>query len=781
MKQSRRFRNQNSVLSSTLIQLKDYIAIAVLFLVSFIVYIKTLCPTVYEGDSGEILSAIATLGVAHSTGFPLYILLSKLFTLILPFGDIAYRVNILSAVFASLSVGVVYLILRTLERSRPACIGAALSFAFSATLWSHATAARVYSMTGFFIALLVWIIFLWRKNPQDKYLLIFAVALGLGLGTHIMMVLVIPVAVAAVIITDPKTFLRPRFIWAVFIAVILGGLQYLYIPIAAANNAVVNWGNPVDLPGFINYITQKDFSFKMAARTIPDSMAALFEIIKLFVLEFTFLGFVLIFGFIGYWGKYKKVFLLASLLIIGNVLLMMNYGNEDDRFILYRYFLPSYIVMTIWIGYAFDFFRDYLKNRQRLVLFSFLPLIFLPLICLAFNYHKNDRSGNFIVYDYAANILNTVPEGSLLFSTGDAVSGPLLYLQVAKNYKKGVIFIEAKMLTWDWYCKNLLKRYKELIPGEILSVPPQQRVGYLIDAHISKRPVFSTFLMLEKYEYIPYGLVNKITMPGLSPEAEEVKEINDSLWQVYNMRGLLDAGIYKDYMVKEIVRLYSKSLNNLGLYYSKYEMVEDTIKEYEESLKYNPDNFAVLLNLGQLYLKRQENDKADLYLKKAREVNPGFFHEEPRRAEALPDYKITLNIPEVSEGEESPEYHIQRGANFGMMGEHDKAIDEFKKALSLDPEFSIAYVNLGNAYMNKDSVDEAIDMYKQAIKINPGIESSIAYLNLGAIYVNIKKDFPNAATYLEKYVELNPDDTQSKMIKEQIQQLKYIVSQAEQK
>ena len=144
---------------SNILKGNDYLFIAILFLLSFVVYIKTLCPTVYEGDSGEILAAVASLGIAHPTGFPLYILLSRLFAIIIPFKDIAYSVNLLSAFFASLSAGVIYLGLRTLAINRPVSFGAALSFAFSATLWSHATAARVYTLAGFFIALLLWIIF----------------------------------------------------------------------------------------------------------------------------------------------------------------------------------------------------------------------------------------------------------------------------------------------------------------------------------------------------------------------------------------------------------------------------------------------------------------------------------------------------------------------------------------------------------------------------------------------------------------------------------------------
>ena len=70
------------------------------------VYLRTLAPTVMWYDMGEFATAAYVLGIAHNTGYPLLMLLGKLFTY-LPLGDIAYRVNLLSAVCAALTVMVV--------------------------------------------------------------------------------------------------------------------------------------------------------------------------------------------------------------------------------------------------------------------------------------------------------------------------------------------------------------------------------------------------------------------------------------------------------------------------------------------------------------------------------------------------------------------------------------------------------------------------------------------------------------------------------------------------
>ncbi|MDY7041189.1 MAG: DUF2723 domain-containing protein, partial [Chloroflexota bacterium] len=130
----------------------DVLLPTILALGTFALYLRTLSPTIGQADSFEFQVVAYTLGVAHPTGYPLYILLGKLFTL-LPVGDVAYRVNLTSPIFASLAVTFLYLFVHRLMRSRWAALCAALTFAFARTLWSQAAIAEVYTLNAFFVAL----------------------------------------------------------------------------------------------------------------------------------------------------------------------------------------------------------------------------------------------------------------------------------------------------------------------------------------------------------------------------------------------------------------------------------------------------------------------------------------------------------------------------------------------------------------------------------------------------------------------------------------------------
>ena len=202
---------------------------ALVFVVALAVYIATLAPTVTFVDSGELIVAAKYLGVAHPPGTPLYVLLAHMFTL-LPFGNIALRVNFASALFAALAAAMMSLLvveaLRTMNLTATAEQGkhqrspsrlnkkpgkkarlephpgggpatakqlvvaftpalvAGLLLAFSRTLWSFATLAEVYTLNALLIIVIFLLIFRWRRLHETRLLYFAAFIFGLALGVH---------------------------------------------------------------------------------------------------------------------------------------------------------------------------------------------------------------------------------------------------------------------------------------------------------------------------------------------------------------------------------------------------------------------------------------------------------------------------------------------------------------------------------------------------------------------------------------------------------------------
>src|SRR5438105_3531321 len=77
------------------------------FGVCLLILLRTMVPTLYTLDSAELATGVATLGIVHAPGYPLYLVIAHLFTL-LPIGDIAFRVNLFSALCLALTAPAVY-------------------------------------------------------------------------------------------------------------------------------------------------------------------------------------------------------------------------------------------------------------------------------------------------------------------------------------------------------------------------------------------------------------------------------------------------------------------------------------------------------------------------------------------------------------------------------------------------------------------------------------------------------------------------------------------------
>lgn len=125
---------------------------ALLFLLFLALYVRTAAPSVLSGDSAEFQLAAALLGVPHPTTYPLYVLLGHLATLLLPLGDLAWRVTIVSAVCAALAVALFFVLARRITACGPAALVGALALGLAPGLWNAATLAEVYALL---VALLV--------------------------------------------------------------------------------------------------------------------------------------------------------------------------------------------------------------------------------------------------------------------------------------------------------------------------------------------------------------------------------------------------------------------------------------------------------------------------------------------------------------------------------------------------------------------------------------------------------------------------------------------------
>lgn len=152
------------------------------FAASFLLYLGCLYPTIAPRDSADMAVAALTLGVAHPPGYPLYALLGRAWLSVLPWGDPAYRLNVLSAVAGAAAVAGLFV----LARRRAGALGgltAAALWALSAPLWKFSLLEEKYSLHALFAVVLL---LLAEGEKEDVFARarLSGLLLGLGLVNH---------------------------------------------------------------------------------------------------------------------------------------------------------------------------------------------------------------------------------------------------------------------------------------------------------------------------------------------------------------------------------------------------------------------------------------------------------------------------------------------------------------------------------------------------------------------------------------------------------------------
>jgi hypothetical protein len=247
-----------------------YLTPLLIFIGFGLYYFTTACPTFYFWDSAELTAAILSNGVPHPPGFPFFLLLAEAWAAAIGL-DPTYALNLFSAIFAAFGLSLWYLAIRQLLTSldpqrrnfMPGVI-ALLSVALMGVSFTYsiqATRLEVYSLNFAGFACLVLLAMRIARNELNGSLTkgVFFVLLGLMLSVHsLTTALAVP---GLFVLAGFGRSLRPRDIaLGAPIALIISLALYLFIFARAYGDPTLNWGDPSNTRGILDYILMRDFS-----------------------------------------------------------------------------------------------------------------------------------------------------------------------------------------------------------------------------------------------------------------------------------------------------------------------------------------------------------------------------------------------------------------------------------------------------------------------------------------------------------------------------------------
>jgi hypothetical protein len=317
--------------------------------------IPTLAPGVLSWDTAEFQAVAPVLGTAHPTGYPAYVILGWLASIVLqPFGDPAFRMNLLQAILAASAVAATVALVQILTSRRLIALATGLVLACTQLFWRLSTHADPHMFHVALVAILFAVLVVWEKrrhshDPEvvgraDRWLVAAAVVYGVSVANHSLALLLPPAIGLYVLAVDPRIVLRSRTI-AACAGALVGTIVILFmeLPIRAAMNAPIVYGHPDTVSGFQYVVLAEQFrgSLSDPLGNIWDKSAHVMDLITGWVGPLAMLAAA---GLITSLIRRPRYVLLSGLALAASSIFAASYANADIE----RYYLVPLMVVLTW-------------------------------------------------------------------------------------------------------------------------------------------------------------------------------------------------------------------------------------------------------------------------------------------------------------------------------------------------------------------------------------------------------------------------------------------------
>lgn len=546
---------------------------------AFVVYAAGACPTVFVGDSGELAAAVHTLGIPHPSGYPLYVLLGKLWTLAVPLGSVAGRLSLFSAACAAATVGLVFLVCRQWGSGRVAAATGAALLAVAPSFWGEANVQRVYALNALFVVLATAFAFRWHRTGAEMLLVAAFFVCGLGASNHTFMAVEALALFLFVAVARPRLLRQPRLLLASAGAFVTGLLPYLYLPLRSRQNPRLDWGDPETMGALLHVVLRRDYWPRAWVAGPSDLVAVVADYLRGLGAELLWAGAVL--ALLGALAGARRGWPVAFplLVMLGNLAAVALHGSRADIFIWHRYDIPSYVMAALLAAMGCEVLCAGLPRRLRL-----LPLA-VPALGLILGCRDFDRSRYRIAEDFSRRLLASLPPGAHLAANDDNILFVLVYLSLVEGVRPDVDLIlqaagvEEPPLRFDPDAETLFFTHHPNwnVPG------------------VAVVPAGLVFQVVRSGQGVP--------TPGLSADG---------------LAGAEDPEVPKDYLTRNLIGHFHFMR---GLTLSGHDWAK-ALDELMKAARAAPDDDVLFYNLGLHYLRNGLYAEALAAFERCHAINP---------------------------------------------------------------------------------------------------------------------------------------------------------------
>lgn len=541
-----------------------------------------------------------------------------------------------------------------------------------------------------------------------------------------------------------------RLSFLMIVASLLGYSTQAFIPIRAQLDPAINENDPNDWESFRGFLDRKqygDMSMFERAMTRRAQWSNQFGqhprmgFWGFFDRQYGFndIAFFPIFA-VGLIGAFQLLrmrrahgVLFLALLLITSVGLIwyMNFAdgtryNPDtqDAYLEVRdrdyFFTPAFVLFGMAIGLGGAALIRWLRGGSLVwPLIGAAIIAALPIRALQANYFMNDRSRNFLAYDYAHNLLSSAEDRALFFTNGDNDTFPLWCLQEVYGFRRDVNVINLSLLNTHWYIRQLrdhhgvpmnltddqvsrILHYRR--PDGSIRRVQDQMIDAILMANRNERPVnFAVTVTESNRRYKDQSLEANLILSGMTYRLEpdtgtgrvDLRRVDSLLWNVFQFRGVNDTTIYKD---ENATRMCGNYMS--GFFYAADTMrragdYTGAMRQIRRAIDLLPDPWEPYVFMSQLFTDSN-----------------------------MPDSLETLYEQSFNAKEEWPRIGTAIGYSLRRLGRNERAFEVLKDVLDRHPSHEPAYRTLVQMYYTDAQYDSLLGLMERWTVVNPTDQSS---------------------------------------------------------
>ena len=668
------------------------------FVIPLVFYLLTLCPTVFWIDSGELIASAHSLGIAHPTGYPLYVILGRLFSLF-PVGEVGARLSFLSAVSGAFSSLFVYLSSMKLTGRASVSLMCALTTAFSLHMWDLSNTAEVYSLGVLFVAVAVFFLIRLsaKMDTSDLYLLAFL--LGLGMTNHLTLGIMVP-AVVLVVCSAAGSLKRPVpvVLATVLFLFVLGLTLYLYIPIRAFHDPAMNWGDPRSLDDLLRTVSLSSHSGYFFTRSFSHVLIMLGGVrdfyLKGFGLPATLLSAA---GIIIMLRKRRTLAVALVLPVLILTFFVINFGSgrkmaEEQQ----AFYLSSTVFGALFLGVTVSAIAGYMDRKlggKAAVTVSLLSLA-IPVSLLFVNYGRVDKSTDRSAVVFASLVYESMEKPAVLLTDHTTLAFLFMYSQVVENRWDDVVPVYTPLLEERWYRRQLVKTFDNFVLDTEQNI---ENLAFLVRNNSAGYTVYTRQAYQKKVIPVgflePAGPVMRVRLDKVPVDRDVLENHRTQMIPFEEEKPSLGNKYFKANLGLTYLEVASLAIE-AGLYGEAY-------REVSKAKLLDPESPVPYLILSQIREKEGNLTEALEWIGKAVEKNP-----------------------------DDPGAMLMTGVLLERAGRDSDAVSAYRKTAEIDPGFAPAHGRLGLLLhrVNGDP-SEILFHLREAVRLGYSVEAVVPVID----------------------------------------------------